>query len=339
MKTTLARLLTLGAVAAAAAAPAAALAQSAQPQSAQPSGRLVLYTSQPDADAQQTVDAFRAAHPGVEVQWTRSGTTDLMNRLRAEFEAGNPQPDVLLIADAVAMEGLKREDRLRAFPGADVSAYQAGLYDADRTYFGTKLITTGIAVNANAPFRPTSWADLLRPEAQGQIVVPSPLYSGAAAIHMASVTAIPGLGMEYYQGLQRQGATTTRGNGGVMQAVAGGQKMFGVVVDFLPIREKAKGVPVDFVFPSEGVSAVTEPVAILSTARNVPAAEAFVSFLLSRQGQELAARQGYMPMHPDVTPPEGFPRLSEITIMPLDAERALAEDEANKRAFADMFGG
>lgn len=334
MKTSLARLLAIGAVAAAAAAPTAALAQSAQP-----SGRLVLYTSQPDADAQQTVDAFRAAYPNVEVTWTRSGTVDLMNRLRAEFQAGNPQPDVLLIADAVAMEGLKAENRLRAFPGAPVAPYQAGLYDADRTYFGTKLITTGIAVNANAPFRPTSWADLLRPEARGQVIMPSPLYSGAAAIHMAATKDVQGLGMAFYEGLQRQGATATRGNGGVMQAVAGGQKMFGVIVDFLPIREKAKGVPVDFVFPSEGVSAVTEPVAILSTARNVPAAEAFVSFLLSREGQELATRQGYMPMHPDVAPPAGFPRLSEIRIMPLDAQRALADDEANKRAFADMFGG
>lgn len=331
MKTPFARLAALGALLAAVAAPLAGA--SAQ------SGRLVLYTSQPDADAQQTVEAFRARHPGVEVVVTRSGTTEIINRLRAEFEAGAPQPDVLLIADAVAMEGLKRENRLLPFPEAPVGPYQAGLYDADRTYFGTKLITTGIMVNANAPFRPTSWRDLLRPEARNQIVMASPLYSGAAAIHMAALKEAPGLGMDFYRGLQRQQAQAARGNGGVMQAVAGGQKMFGIVVDFLPIRERARGVPVEFVFPSDGVSAVTEPVAILRTARNPDAARAFVSFLLSREGQELAVRQGYMPMHPDVAPPPGFPRLADIRILPLDAQRALAEDEANKREFADLFGG
>ncbi|PTX35747.1 hypothetical protein C8N44_1675, partial [Allosediminivita pacifica] len=39
------------------------------------SGTLVLYTSQPDADAQQTVDAFSEAYPNVEVEWVRDGTT------------------------------------------------------------------------------------------------------------------------------------------------------------------------------------------------------------------------------------------------------------------------
>jgi hypothetical protein len=53
-----------------------------------PGGRLVLYTSQPDTDAQQTVDAFRQKHPGVDVQWTRGGTTEVLNRLRAEIQAG-----------------------------------------------------------------------------------------------------------------------------------------------------------------------------------------------------------------------------------------------------------
>ena len=36
---------------------------------------LTLYTSQPNADAQKTVDAFTAAHPEVEVEWVRDGTT------------------------------------------------------------------------------------------------------------------------------------------------------------------------------------------------------------------------------------------------------------------------
>ncbi|MEM6441723.1 MAG: Fe(3+) ABC transporter substrate-binding protein, partial [Pseudomonadota bacterium] len=38
------------------------------------SGKLVLYTSQPNADAQATVDAFTAKHPDVEVEWIRDGT-------------------------------------------------------------------------------------------------------------------------------------------------------------------------------------------------------------------------------------------------------------------------
>jgi hypothetical protein len=55
--------------------------------------------------------------------------------------------------------------------------------------------------------------------------------------------------------------------------------------------------------------------------------------------QELAVRQGYMPGHPDVAPPEGMPRPNQLKILPLDDAKALADDEANKRRFADLFGG
>ena len=82
------------------------------PAEAQVTGKLSLYTSQPDRDAAQTVEAFKKRHPGVEVEIFRSGTTEVMNKLQAEFAAGDPRADVLFIADAVSMEKLKADGRL-----------------------------------------------------------------------------------------------------------------------------------------------------------------------------------------------------------------------------------
>lgn len=262
-----------------------------------------------------------------------------MAKLAAEFEAGAPQPDVLLIADMVTMEGLKAEGRLMAHEDADVSAYDPAIMDEDKTYFSTKLITTGIVYNTNAEMVPTSYQDLLMEEAAGKIAMPSPLTSGAATIHMATLTSNPDLGWAYYEGLADQGANPQGGNGGTYRAIAGGEKLYGFVVDFLPIREKANGAPVEFVFPEEGVSAVTEPVAILSTAQNPDAAKAFVDFLLSPEGQQLAADQGYLAAHPDIAPPEGFPARDEIKLMEFDPAAALESDAANKEQFIDIFGG
>lgn len=303
------------------------------------SGRLVVYTSQPNEDAQRTVDAFNAAYPNVEVEWIRDGTTQVMARLEAEFAAGNPQPDVLLIADTVTMEGLEAQGRLLAYPEADVSAYDPSIMDPEGYYFSTKLITTGIVYNTSAPFVPKSWADLMRPEAEGQIAMPSPLNSGAATIHMVSLTSHPDLGWAYYEGLAEQGTNPQGGNGGVYRAVAGGEQMFGMVVDFLPIREIPNGAPVGFVFPQEGVSAVTEPAAILSTAQNVPAARAFVDFLISPEGQQLAADMGYLPAHPAITPPEGFPALDDIKLLEFDPAKALQSADDDRLRFTEMFGG
>jgi iron(III) transport system substrate-binding protein len=100
-----------------------------------------------------------------------------MGKLAAEFSAGAPKADVLLLADAASMEALKKDGRLMPYPQAKVDGLDPGVYDADRTYFGSKLITTGIAVNTGAKSRPTSWADLTKPEYKGQIAMPSPLYS------------------------------------------------------------------------------------------------------------------------------------------------------------------
>ncbi|TFF17722.1 extracellular solute-binding protein [Jiella endophytica] len=302
-------------------------------------GKLVLYTSQPNEDAQATVDAFEKKYPGVEVEWVRDGTTKVMAKLQAEFSAGNPQPDVLLIADSVTMAGLKRDGRLMSYEGADTTGFEDGLYDKDKAYFSTKLITTGLVNNTRAEMTPSSWKDLTKPEAKGQVTMPSPLTSGAALVHLATITQNPDLGWDYVEALAKNGATAAGGNGGILKAVAGGQKAYGVIVDYLPIREAEKGSPVNFVFPTEGVSAVTEPVAILKTAKNPDAAKAFVDFLLSEDGQRLAAKQGYLPAREGVAPPEGFPSRDKIKLMAFDADKALADEEANKKRFAEIFGG
>ncbi|MPR10208.1 ABC transporter substrate-binding protein [Microvirga tunisiensis] len=301
-------------------------------------GNLVLYTSQPNTDAQQTVDAFKARHPGVNVTFVRDGTPKILAKLGAEFEAGQPQADVLLIADSVTMEGLKKEDRLLAHETADVSAYPAGTHDAQKFWFATKLITTGIAYNTKASFKPTSWQDLTRPEVKGQLVMPSPLTSGAALIHAATLTGSMNDGWKYYEALKENDAIAGGGNGDVLKQVAGGQKLYGVIVDYMPIREKAKGAPVEFVFPKEGVSAVSEPVAILKSTKNPDAARAFVDFLLSKDGQELALKQGYIAAHPAVALPAGYPARDQIKVMGFDAAKALADETKNKAAFAEIFG-
>jgi iron(III) transport system substrate-binding protein len=301
-------------------------------------GTLTLYTSQPNNDAQQTIDAFMAKYPNVQVTFVRDGTTKIMAKLQAELEAGASPADLLLIADSVTMEDMASAGRLMAYPEADVSAYDAAIQDPERMWFPTKLITTGIVYNTNAPMKPASWNDLLKEEAKGQVAMPSPLTSGAALIHTQAIVANLEQGWGYYEQLAANGAQASGGNGGVLQAVAGGEKLYGMIVEFLPIREKAKGAPVEFVFPAEGVSAISEPVAILAGTQNPEAAKAFVDFLISKEGQEMAASQGYMPAHPDVAAPAGFPALADIRILPLDPAKALESAEADKETFAGMFG-
>ncbi|MCX8997341.1 ABC transporter substrate-binding protein [Rhizobiaceae bacterium BDR2-2] len=300
---------------------------------------LTLYTSQSPEIAQQTVDAFQAKHPDIKVEWSRNGTSQLMNILRAEIEAGEVKPDVLLVADTINLGQLKAEGRLMAYPEAKVEAYDKGTYDKDMTFFGTKIISTGIAYNTQTAKPVETWADLLADENKGQIAVPSPLYSGAALNHLHSVIDVPGIGWDFYEGLARLDIAPDGGNGPALKAVASGLAKYGIIADADVIRAKASGSPVELIFPKDGVSFITEPVAILSTAKQPEAAKAFVDFLLSSEGQELVAKQGNMPIDPSVTPPDGFPKLSEIKLLPMDADKAVTTDRDVREKFTETFGG
>ncbi|MEN3163140.1 ABC transporter substrate-binding protein [Tistrella mobilis] len=301
-------------------------------------GRLVVYTSTPNKAMADLIAAFNKAEPEVTVEFFRSGTTEVLAKLDAEFAAGSPEPDLLLIADSVAMAGLKARDRLAAWPDAPVEGLPATSYDQDRTWFGTKIIATGIAWNTAAGLpAPTGWADLAAPAAKDRVVMPSPLYSGAATIHVGTVTATQGLGWSYMEALKANGATALQGNGAVLDAVATGRAAYGVLVDFMAFNAAAKGSPVGFVYPAEGATAVTEPVAILKTARNVDAARAFVAWLLSETGQRFAVAQGYMPLRPEAGAPPGRP--ATVRLLEIAPDALAATGEETRRRFAALFGG
>jgi iron(III) transport system substrate-binding protein len=303
-----------------------------------PKGKLVLYTSQPERDAAQTVGAFKKTYPSVEVEVFRSGTTEVLGKLAAEFAGGQPKADVLLIADAASMESLKKDGRLMPYPEANLNGLASGSYDAGKTYFGSKLITTGIAVNTSAKSRPNSFADLAKPEYKGQVAMPSPLYSGAAAIMLGTMTSRPDLGWGYFEKLKAADTVAVRGNGAVLTAVANGEKPYGILVDFMAYNAKAKGSPIDFIFPAEGNPAVTEPVAILKTTQNAEAARAFVDFILSDEGQKLAVSMGYIPARASVGMPAWLPAGTKIILMPTDIAKVADTNSANLKRFADLFG-
>jgi iron(III) transport system substrate-binding protein len=299
---------------------------------------LVLYTSQPNEDAQATVDGFMAANPDVKVDWVRDGTPKIMAKLQAEIESGNPVADVLLIADTVTLERLKEAGKLLAYKSPEAANYDAALYDADGYYYSTKLITTGIMYNTSASMKPASWKGLTKPEAKGLVAMPSPLTSGAALIHVQTLAAVEGLGWDYYKALAANGAIAAGGNGAVMKSVASGEKAYGMVVDYMPIREKAKGAPVEFVFPKEGVSAVTEPVGILASTKNAEAAKNFVDYVLSEKGQEGFLKLGYIPARNRMKLPEGFPARDSIKLLPIKAGEALKNTDQDLKTFSGIYG-
>ena len=302
-------------------------------------GTLDFYTSQPDTDATALVNAFNEQHPEVEVNVFRSGTEEVLGKVLAEEQAGDIQADVLLVADSVTFEGLKEQDLLEPYESKELEAIPEDFVDPDHTYTGTKVMATVLAVNTDkAEQLPDSWNVLTDTASEEQAIMPSPLYSGAAAYNAGVFTRQDNFGWDFYQALKDNGTSVVQGNGAALKAVQSGEKTYGMVVDYIVANAKAEGSPVDLVYPEEGVPVITEPIGMIKDTDNEEAAKAFIDFVLSEEGQKLASELGYTPIRTGVDAPEGLKSIDEMNVLSAPLDELSSGREDDKREFKELFG-
>jgi iron(III) transport system substrate-binding protein len=298
----------------------------------------VLYTSEPQENADQLVAAFNEEYPDVNVQVFRTGTGELVAKLEAEKEAGGVQADVMVAADAPTFEKLKEDDLFVEYTPEGADQIDEQFKDPEGYYTGTRLISTIIGYNTDlVQDPPESWEELTDPEYSGKIGMPSPDYSGAAAYNTALWASQPDLGWPFIENLVENEPTVVEGNGQVQQGLASGQFAVGIIIDYMVRDLEEQGSPVSGVFPAPGVPAIYQPAAIFEGTENQEAAEAFVDFLISEEGQRLAVEQNYVPILPGIESPEGAPALEEIDVMSGDLQQITANQDAAKERFNELL--
>ncbi len=301
-------------------------------------GSITLYTSQPEEDIQKMITAFNKTYPEITVNYFRSGTEEIISKVMAEKETGTILADVLLVSDDATFESLKSADLLMSYKSSELNGIDESFYDAGNTYTGTKLITTGIIQNTDIIKEDiVSYKQLLDSRYDNELNMPSPLYSGAAAYNLGILTRTSGIGWDFYEGLKKNHVVVGKGNGGVSQAVVGGQQGLGIVVDYLAIRAANSGSPVKFIYPSEGSLVVTEPIGILKSSKNADQAKSFVDYILSDEGQKETAKIGYTPIKEGIDAPEGFKSVKDIKVLSTDLKSLVEGREADKTKFSDLF--
>lgn len=303
-------------------------------------GTFTLYTSQPEEDIAKLIQAFNEKYPDIQVKVFRSGTEEVISKVLAEKETGKIQADALLVSDSFTFDKLAQEDLLQAYASKELSQIPEAYVDKNHLYTGTKVIVTGLAVNTDLVKAEeiTSFADLTKESVKGKIMIPSPLYSGAASLNLSILTQQETIGWKFYEGLKANEVFVGKGNGTVRDALINGQQGVGMLVDYMANRAAQDGAPITFVYPKEGALYVTEPIGILKGAANAQAAEKFVDFILSEEGQTATAKMGYTPVRKGVPAPEGLKAVQDIQPLPFDAAKVLETRDADKEQFADLFG-
>lgn len=255
---------------------------------------LRIVTSFPPSMIDVYRDAFRKVHPEVDVEFIQRKTTAAVALLTSGERL---DADLFWASAPDAFEFLKREGELSPLAPRETGAPAAvGGYpvnDPQGFYLGFALSAYGLVLSETYLGRhglpvPRSWRDLTAPVYFGHIGISSPSRSGTT--HLMVEALLQSEGWEKGWGTWRRIggnlATVTARSFGVPAGVARGRFGIGITIDFLAQPSDLEAGPVRFIIPAERVFAPAS-IGLLKAARNPTAANAFVDFVLSAQGQRL----------------------------------------------------
>ena len=308
---------------------------------AQKEGRIVFYTSIELRLAEKLGQAFEARYPAISVQVERSGAERIFQRVAQEEGSNVHAADVVESSDIGHALAWKRAGLLAPFVPADVARWPAdardpdGFFAADRATLSVVGYNTRLVKPEDAP---KSFADLLDAKWTDKIVKAHPGYSGT--IMTATFEQSQALGWDYFARLARQKVMQVQSATDPPKKLALGERP--VMADgseYVMFGLQSSGNPVAIVYPAEGTPLIVGSAAVMKSAPHPNAARLFMSFIFSRDGQQLMSDVGGLrSFHPDVKEKPGRTPLASIKLLkadPLEQERA---NEEVKRKYAEYFG-
>lgn len=271
---------------------------------------VVLYTSADEYVAREVIAAFEK-QTGIRVRYVgdteAKKTTGLVERLRAEHAAGNPQADVFWNSEVFMTIDLADEGVLEPY-SSDATA------DWPRTFRCREGRWYGFAARGRvivyAPDRvaeediPETWMDLTNHYYRGRIVMADPRF-GTTGGHLGAMKAywdrtyMPGIYSAFVEGLAaNEVRLLASGNAGVVRAVAGGEADIGLTDTDDVWAAREQGMNVEMVYArhsreeTEGTGTLLIPntVGRVAGGPNPEHAAVLIDFLLSNEVEYLIAR-------------------------------------------------
>jgi len=305
-------------------------------------GRVTLYTSIELHTAKKIGRAFEAAFPGISVQIERNGCERLFQRLAQERGMDIHAADVIDCSDITALLRWKQQGWLASFVPADVAnKWPIDQRDADGCFATVRFTLSPIAYNTKLvrpEDAPTSFADLLDKKWTDKIVKARPGYSGTILTVTFELSRY--LGWDFLKKLGQQRVMQVQAAADAAKAVAQGERPITVDgLEYLVLQIRDQGGAIEPVYPSEGTPSIRSGAGVIVDAPHPNAARLLISWLSSREGQQLLVdTDWFRSIDPEVKPKAGMKPISEITVMTADpAAQEKAVDEINKK-FHEYFG-
>ena len=242
----------------------------------------------------------------IELDWIDSGGTSSNFRfIESEFQRvpdgigldlffGGGTDNYLKLADRGLLVPYKLPaEQLQRIPQ---EFYGIPVYDSEYRWYGTALSSFGIMHNEDLRQRlglpeVKTWKDLTRPELIGRVGAADPRESGSA--HMMYEIILQGYGWEKGFALITQLGANVRmfpaASSRIPRDVTSGQVIYGMAIDFYAYGQIAVvgADAIGYTVPPDAAVVGPDSIAILKGAPNLEAAQLFIAFVLSDEGQKL----------------------------------------------------
>jgi iron(III) transport system substrate-binding protein len=299
-------------------------------------GRLVLYSGRSEPLIQPVVDSFKGLYPNLEVLLKAGSNSEIANALIEEQT--NPQADVFITTELFTVQALSMLGLFEPYLPAQAEHLPAEFVGPDHQWIGLTLRGRVIMYNTDlvSPEEaPNSIFDLTDPKWKGQVAAAGST-NGSMQAQIAAMRHLLGepVTEQWLKDLIANEVTFFGGHTDVRKAVGAGEFKLGLVNHYYFYLQQAEGSPVGIVFPDQGddqVGLITNAtaVAIVKGGPNLAAAQAFLDYLVSVEGQQQFAEQNYeYPLLPGVALRQGVQPLDGFRLANVDVAQAALEFDA-----------
>jgi iron(III) transport system substrate-binding protein len=296
-------------------------------------GKVVVYGSIENETMELISSAFKKK-TGIEVEFWRSASTKVMDRVLGESRSGRPLYDVVLTITP-PMEFMFKEGALSKYDSPAASAFPKQVMHPDlgpqyRNSIIGIVYHAGIIKPADAP---KSLEDLLKPQFRGKIVIPDASQHTTTAQWLSSLHKVMGSKERADKFIRDLAATkpllveslTPAG-----ERITTGETPIGIAFLKNVVFYSKKGIPLDYVrlgkFMGDG-----NAVALAAKAPHPSAGKAFIDFFLGEEGLKIMAGIGEFVTRKGIYPPlPDADKIELVEMIDMD-QKAYAEKMAEYR--------
>jgi len=305
---------------------------------------LHLYEAFDTEEAQVYIEAFEA-ETGIEVEWVRMSSGEVLARVEAE--GSNPQASVWHAGSNTSHINASSKGLLAPYrPNTDFPL-QPQFHAEDWTWTG--FYTGAIGFISNKDFlkkkgvkAPTSWKDLLNPAFARNVAMAYPYTSGTAYTTYATLVQMLGEKetLDWWEKFDRQSIFQyTKSGTGCIPMTGLGEVAVGIAFSHdIVAKGINQGYPVMMSFPEEGTGFEVGGLSMIKGGPEPELGKQFIDWCFTVKAQNLFQQFSRLPVNPKATVAPGAVTLDQVKLIDYDAIWAGNNKDRLIAAWRDRIG-